>query len=203
MEKTQHPINGSAGEPPAPEPAAAPPEPKQIAFDPRVQADMEHLVRVAFAEKFASFRRTLRAADSIWVWHRASNIEDPTAEASEPVELGGLPRVSNSGYALCEYADQYCLHLTESGDKVYEYVWCVQRLSSRQALPFQCLIVRVLNGQGDVLARAHSDDPAVAIASAMLHLVGIDYPQLHRELFPEQYQADDRPTIEPAKIVTL
>jgi hypothetical protein len=142
---------------------------------PKFAEDLELVLNAAFAEKFCGFKRLdERAADGSVQWIELSAKPD-----AQPLTIDKLPVLKDTQFALCEWLDRFCSDLDAAkqvpGDR---FLWSVQRTAkiNPEGAPMYVAGVHLLRRDTPmpgVIGKGSSNDPAIAIATAMLQAASI------------------------------
>jgi hypothetical protein len=146
--------------------------------------DRSLIINAGFAERFAGFERILTQEG--WRW------TPPNSDAQSPtlMSIEELPKVEGTRYNLIEFLDKMCkLHSQDPAIAANNGVllWSV---NIQPGGAYAATIGRMCDEGDYEPMHGHLDeDPAVAIAVAMLKTVQFSPSVAHRELFPHRYLA--------------
>lgn len=162
-----------------------------------VYQDMDNLLKIAFAERFAAFHRGVDPQSSEHVWYLVGTSEE--GEASGPVgdvvPVAELPEIRGNGPGLIQYIDE----LVNAANREHVHLlWSIQRTSQTGRIAFaegeertgNVYVCRIVEQEGKSTksrGMGSAADLGVAIASAMLTCVNFDFYALHKELYPGKY----------------
>lgn len=159
---------------------------------PILEQDIVELVKIAYLEQFAGYERIQTPHGVRWL--SGDRSENDLANSLAEISMEQLPEITGTGFALLSALDAYCDNANERAPPGVRLVWSVNKrpdgdcaVALAEALDPTAAGNETAKPQHDVKYVAVANDPAFAIALAMVQSSPANMDQMHRELFPHRY----------------